>query len=266
MVIRLYQYKFPYREGLILQINNSYGEIAPLPKFSKETLDEARAETLNWIRTGETPTLPSVRWGIACAQTPLQSVHLPLCALNQPRLGFSTLKLKLGHLPLHDAIALVKHHYRNYTLRLDCNRAWTLAQALEFASHFKPADFAYLEEPVRTFDELIRFSETTHFPIAVDEHIHSDLSQLPSLTTVVVKPTLVGHIPKILPHLNLVLSSSHETGLGLLHIARSATNTLPIGLDTYRHDILTSPIDCSNGFFSWKLTHPPIDVSQLCAL
>lgn len=266
MTTRLYQYKFPYREGLILQIGEGFGEIAPLPKFSKETLDEARTEALNWIHTGTPPTLPSVRWGLTCAQTPLRSVHLPLCALNNPRPGFSTLKLKLGHLSLPDAIALVKQHYRNYSLRLDCNRAWTLTQALEFASHFTPTDFAYLEEPVQTFEELIRFSEMTHFPLAVDEQIHSDLSLLPSLTTVVVKPTIVGHIPKIPPHFNLVLSSSHETGLGLLHIARAATNSLPIGLDTYRHNILTSPIVCSNGFFSWKLTHPPIDLSQLCAL
>jgi O-succinylbenzoate synthase len=266
MVTRLYEYNFPYRQGLILQIGDHFGEIAPLPKFSRETLDEARAEVLHWMRSGTPPTLPSVRWGIACAKTPLQSIRLPLCALNQPRPGFSTLKLKLGHLPLPEAIALVKQHYRNYTLRLDCNRAWTLAQALEFAAHFTPTDFAYLEEPVQTFDELIRFSEMTHFPLAVDEQIHSDLSLLPSLTTVVVKPTIVGHIPKIPSHLNLVLSSSHETGLGLLHIARSATNTLPIGLDTYRHDILTTPIDCSSGFFSWKLTHPPIDLSKLCAL
>lgn len=264
--MRLYEYNFPYRQGLILQIGDHFGEIAPLPNFSRETLDEARAEVLHWMRTGDEPTLPSVRWGIACAHKPLQSVHIPLSAFGTPRPGCSTLKLKLGHLSLPEAIALVKQHYRHYSLRLDCNKAWTLSQALEFASHFKPTDFDYLEEPVQTFEELIRFSEITHFPLAVDESIHSDLSAVPSLIAVVVKPTVVGYIPQIPSHLKLILGTSYETGLGLLHIARSATNALPIGLDTYRHDILTSPIDCSSGFFSWKLTHPPIDLSKLCVL
>lgn len=265
MLKRLYQYKFGSREGLVLQVDDLFGEIAPLPGFSKETLDEARTEALNWIHKDAPPTLPSVSWGIECTKHPLKSVHLPLCALGF-RPGFPTVKLKLGKLPLNEAIALVKKYKNQCRLRLDCNKAWTLSQALEFVSHFEPTDFAYLEEPVQTFDELVRFSEMTHFPLAVDESIHSDLNAIPSLTTVVVKPMIVGGIPKIPPHLNLVLSSSYETGLGLLHIARSANNTLPIGLDTARNDLLTTPISSENGIFSWKLTNSPIDMSNLCAL
>lgn len=273
MVKRLFRYALPLkngnmREGLILQWDNRFGEIAPLPGFSKETLEEAQNETLQWLTSQQQPTLPSVRFGIACAQKPLRSVHLPLCALG-PRIGFSTIKLKLGHLSLADAISLVKEHYTHARLRLDCNRAWSLAEGLEFASHFKPTDFAYLEEPVKSFDELIAFSKTTHFPIALDESIHADWSQIPSLKAIVVKPTVVGSIPKIPPHLDLVLSSSCESGLGLLHIANLARNTLPIGLDTYRafeDDILMHPINCSSGTFSWKSSNPVLNMDKLCAL
>ncbi len=272
-MIKLYEYRLPcssahwkIREGLILQINEGFGEIAPLPKFSKETLADAKAEVLNWIRFKTTPTLPSVRFGIACAHKPLRSIHLPLCSLG-PRDGFTTVKLKLGHLTLESAIALVLQYYRKYQLRLDCNRAWSLEQALEFAKHFKPSDFIYLEEPVRNFEELVKFSKITHFPIALDESIHQNWSDVVSLKAIVVKPTVVGSIPPIPSSLDLVLSSSYETGLGLLHIANLAQNNLPLGLDTYRSmedDILTSPINCSSGFFSWTFTNPVINMSKLC--
>jgi O-succinylbenzoate synthase len=265
MLKRLYQYQFA-REGLILQWNGGFGEIAPLPGFSKETFEEARTEVLHWMRTGVDPKLPSVRWGIECAKRPLQSVRLPLCALG-PKKGFTTAKLKLGHLPLHDAIAFVKQQMGQFHLRLDCNRAWTLAQALEFASHFKRSDFLYLEEPVQTVEELIRFSAITDFPIALDESIHCDWSQIPSLRAIVVKPMIVGGIPEIPPHLDLVLSSSYESGLGLLHIANRVDNSLPVGLDTLFHDdLLLSPPSASSGFFSWNSSTPLLNMSKLCAL
>jgi O-succinylbenzoate synthase len=272
-VHRLFSYKLPLkngklREGLILQCEDRYGEIAPLPGFSKETLDEARLEIQDWINSGKIPTLPSVKWGIECAQKTLRSVHIPLCALG-PKGGFSTIKLKLGHLPLADAISYVKEHASHALLRLDCNKAWSLTQALEFARHFKPTDFAYLEEPVQNFKELVEFSKITSFPIALDESIHSDWSQIPSLKAIVVKPTIVGTIPQIPPHLDLVLSSAYESGLGLLHIANQTKNSLPIGLDTYsafEDDVLTQRINCSNGIFSWESSNPILEISKLCAL
>lgn len=266
MLKKLYRYKRNGREGLILQIGDGFGEIAPLPNFSKETLTEALAEITDWIHSGKPPTLPSVRWGIECAQKALRPLHIPLCSLG-PKPGYPVAKLKLGHLPLNEAIAFVKKHLPHFKLRLDCNKAWTFDQALEFAKHFKPTDFLYLEEPVRTFSELIQFSQVTQFPIALDESIHSDWSHIPTLKAIVVKPTVVGTIPKVPAHLDLVLSSAYESGLGLLHIANRAIHSLPIGLDTvFQDDLLREPIRCANGYFSWNGTNPPIDLSKLCAL
>ncbi len=157
---------------------------------------------------------------------------------------------------------------KRFHLRLDCNRAWTLFQALEFASHFKPTDFVYLEEPVKTFEELILFSKIAQFPIALDESIHSDWSRIPTLKAIVVKPMIVGEIPSVPPHLDLILSSAHETGLGLLHIANRAVNQLPLGLDTYRphDDLLLNPISPSKGLFSWNHSSPLLNFSLLTKL
>ncbi len=266
MLTRLYQYKLGQREGLILQLDGGFGEIAPLPGFSRETLEEAREEVLHWMHTGENPLLPSVRWGLECAQRPLQSVHLPLCALG-PKEGFAMLKLKLGHLSVPEAVAFVKKYQGKFRLRLDCNRKWTLEKALAFAEAFQAADFEYLEEPVQTFEELVQFSRETGFPVAVDESIHEDWMEIPTLKAVVVKPMVVGGIPEVPPQIDLVLSSAYESGLGLLHIANRATNGLPIGLDTvFSEDLLKHPIRHAQGFFSWNNSNPLIDMSKLCAL
>lgn len=260
---RLYKYALKKREGLVLEWDEGFGEIAPLPHFSGEQLSEAEAEIVSWIRENKEPTLPSVRFGIASAQRPLESVKLPLCSLG-PKAGFQTTKLKMKGLSLKEAVALVKEHLGK-TLRVDCNRAWSLDEALEFASHFQASDFEYLEEPVKSVEELIAFSKKTGFPIALDESIHTDWTQIPSLKAIVVKPTLVGFIPKVPPHLKLILSSSYESGLGLIHIANLAKNQLPIGLDTvFEDDILVNPIRSTDGFFEWKKSESILDFGKLC--
>lgn len=252
-----------------MRTDTGWGEIAPLPGFSRETLSDAYEEIVRLWPDLSRATLPSVRFGFASAQTPLHSVRIPLAALETPRPGFQTLKLKLGHLSVPNAIALVKSYRPQYRLRLDVNRAWTLEEALAFARAFTPDDFVYLEEPVQTFEELIRFSELTGFPVAVDESIGENWARIPSLKALVVKPTVVGSIPSLPPHLDLVLSSAYESGLGLLHIALSAPRSLPAGLDTYRalkDDILMRPIACEGGYFSWTYTDPPVNEAKLCPL
>lgn len=272
MVKKLYRYRLAlknnqHREGLIIQDGERFGEIAPLPGFSKETLKEAEQEALNWIETDAPPTLPSVRFGIDSLQIELHSIKLPLASLGVKE-GFTTQKLKLGHLSLQEAIDLVKKQSSKARIRLDCNRAWSLKQALEFASHFTSNDFIYLEEPVQSVEELIEFSKLTNFPIALDESIDTDFSKIPSLKAIVVKPTVVGTIPSIPKHLDLVLSASYESGLGLLHIAHLAKGNLPVGLDTYdalEEDLLINPIQTKNGIFSWKKSEPILNINKLCA-
>lgn len=271
--LKIYRYRLPLvsgpvrvREGLVVETEVGFGEIAPLPGRSRETLDDALLE----LRSGREPRLPSVRFGLACAQKPLCGVHLPLWALG-PRAGFQTVKLKLGHLSVNESISLVRKHLGKH-LRLDCNRAWNLEEALFFAKHFKPTDFASLEEPVRTWPDLIRFSEETGFPIALDEQIGGDWAEIPTLKAIVVKPTLTGEIPKLPPHLQLILSSSYESGLGLLHIARISQEIggpQPVGIDTYgalEQDLLISPIRCERGFFSWTPSAPLLDKAKLCPI
>lgn len=257
--MHLYNYKLAlksggHRLGLLLQNGPFWGEIAPLPGFSKETLEEARKEILEVIEQKKEPVLPSVRFGWQCAHEPLQEVHVPLCALGAKE-GFGFAKLKLGQLGVNDAVDLVKKYKDRYRLRLDFNRKWDLNKALEFVSFFQKSDFEYLEEPVNNFNDLLQFSTLTQFPIALDESLKtSDWQKVPTLKAIVVKPTILGGIPDAPAGVALVLSSAYESGIGLLHIAKRG-NKWPIGLDTidaFEEDLLNEPICCKKGFFSWK--------------
>jgi len=241
MAVKLYRYRFSTREGLIVQIDDGWGEIAPLPGFSKETLEEARRELIHCLQSGAPPTLPSVRWGLTCASQKYDSspLSLPLCAFKIPFPGSTHLKLKSAE--------SIPSYLGKYRLRLDCNRSWTLEQALRFAEKFDPKEFDYLEEPVANFEDLKKFSEQTAFPIAVDESFREGAPywELPSLVAVVIKPMLTGHIPH-LPY-PVVLSSSFETSLGILQIARKANPHLPHGLHTFANDLLDPPLQAHSG-------------------
>jgi O-succinylbenzoate synthase len=276
-LIEIYRYtidtthpKWPKREGIILKKGHCYAEIAPLPGFSKETLEEAIQDLKNHLHFSTLPQTASVQFALSCLDRPFSSVKLNLCALHGNPVH--TAKLKLGHLSVEKAIDLVRSYVQKYRLRLDFNKQWSLSNALEFAAAFSKDDFDYLEEPVQTFQELIEFSKQTQFPIAIDESIHLNWNQIPSLKAIVVKPTLLGKIPKVLPHLQLILSSSYESGIGLLHIARLALEmnlTEPMGLDTYtifQNDFLSTPISCSNGKFSWQREENPINQTKLASL
>ena len=77
------------RDGLFIRLREGeregWGEISPLPGFSAETLEEAQAALLAWAQAWRDgaepalPALPSVAFGISCAQAEL-SGELPLAA------------------------------------------------------------------------------------------------------------------------------------------------------------------------------------------
>lgn len=70
------------RDGWVVQLRQGeregWGEIAPLPEFSRETLAQAEQAALDWLQAwlaGNEPddsALPSVAFGLSCAQAELE--------------------------------------------------------------------------------------------------------------------------------------------------------------------------------------------------
>lgn len=280
MPINLYSYELktrcPFiekREGLILEHNGGWGEIAPLTGFSKEGLIEATQEVVKHLPSlaPSALTLPSVKFGVESALFPfsLEPLSVPIATFGALKDGASTVKLKLGSLDLAKAIDLASRYLGKGKIRLDFNRMWPLEKLLAFSKEFSPDDFEFLEEPAQNLDELIAFSEKTAFPIAIDESLQEKgWKKIPTLKAAVVKPTLFpdwNSLPKDLP---IVFSSSYESSLGILQIARLAKNSpFPAGIDTFSDDLLNPPLKIEKGHLIWEPKGAPfIRKEKLCLI
>ncbi|KAM3241842.1 hypothetical protein ACQJBY_054524 [Aegilops geniculata] len=151
--------------------------------------------------------------------------------------GFTTVKLKVGRRasPAEDAAVIQKiREVVGYkiNIRADANRKWTYKQAIEFGSRVKSLCLQYIEEPVSSVHDLIKFCENSGLPVALDESIDNlkggpiqKLHQFvhPGIVAVVIKPSVVGgfenaaHIAKW-AHMHdkmAIISSAYESSVGL---------------------------------------------------
>ncbi|MBG3012567.1 o-succinylbenzoate synthase [Proteus faecis] len=288
---KLYSFSLPVDAGVVLRYQRlktrdgflvcleqngkqGWGEISPLPEFSRETLEQAQEAAQSWLTAwcaGENPVhseLPSVAFGISCALAELDETlpqdanyrAAPLCngdpddlilSLNDME-GEKVAKIKVGlYEAVRDGIVvnLLLEAIPDLKLRLDANRSWTPAKAEGFAKYVNPAwrdRIAFLEEPCKTPEESLVFSQATGINIAWDETVRDDgfeVKPQSGVTTIVIKPTLVGSLERCQmlveqAHalgLDAIISSSIESSFGLTQLARIAQwltpNSIP-GLDT----------------------------------
>ncbi|CAI2531942.1 o-succinylbenzoate synthase [Serratia liquefaciens] len=253
------------RDGLLIHLqqggHEGWGEIAPLPEFSQETLAQAEQAALSWVQDwqgGSLPPdspLPSVAFGTSCAlaeleqRLPLQADYrkAPLCTGDPDELfavltalpGEKVAKVKVG---LYEAVRdgmivnVLLEALPDLRLRLDANRSWTRAKADGFAKYVAPAlreRIAFLEEPCKTRDESRDFALATGIAIAWDESVREAdfvVQAEPGVAAIVIKPTLTGSLARCrtlveqahAAGLTAVISSSIESSLGLTQLARIA--------------------------------------------
>ncbi|ULS45924.1 o-succinylbenzoate synthase [Pectobacterium carotovorum] len=253
------------RDGLIVRLQDGerlgWGEIAPLPEFSVETLAEAESAALeqlqSWVAgqvfSDDLP--PSVAFGLSCAQAELEQRlpqaadyrKAPLCSGDPDELfemlqampGEKVAKIKVG---LYEAVRdgmivnVLLEALPDLKLRLDANRSWTRAKADGFARYVAPSlrsRIAFLEEPCKTREESREFARETGINIAWDESVREAdfrVEAEPGVSAIVIKPTLVGSLARCQQlvqethqvGLTAVISSSIESSLGLTQLARLA--------------------------------------------
>lgn len=281
---KIYQYQLPMdsgvilreqrlqqRDGLIIELSDGAqcgkGEIAPLPEFSQETLEQAREDLLSltqaWINGEELDldaNCPSVAFGFSMALLELEKglpqegnyQVAPLCSGDPDDLvvklnamsGKKIAKIKVG---LYEAIrdGMVVNMFLelipDLSLRLDANRNWTPKKAEQFANYVSPqfrSRIDFLEEPCHTPEESLAFSQATGIAIAWDETVRDDgfeVSVQEGVNAIVIKPTMIGSIDKCLAlveeahklGIQAVISSSLESSLALTQLARLAAWKTP---------------------------------------
>lgn len=309
----LYRYKLPLadnpylesREGIILKLRDDegctgWGDCAPLPGYSRESLEQS-CEQLLTVKKGKEPEglYPSVLFAVEQAMLTLMSQKrsLPMRRLfsenyvNQLCLNRlvstedplvldkvetfvqasgRTVKVKVGKKSWQEDLKILQGIAevlgKEGRIRLDANGRWDIKTAIAFASKCSSLPIEYVEEPVADLRSLDVFVRATKLPIALDETFrcqpHLDLSRVKGLHTLILKPTLFGGlqvnqaIAKRVESLGIqvVISSSFESGLGLLGLANLAAaftqGKTPVGLDTFsffEDDVLTKPLFTSFG-------------------
>lgn len=270
-----------WRDGLLLRLREGaregWGEVAPLPGFSRESLAQAHAAACAWLAAWQAiePALPELNgqpalaFGSSCAlaelahmlpapgdyrAVPLHAANTPLDALVLALQDAPIAKLKLGHGdPAHEAatVGALFAALPDLVLRLDANRAWSLAQALQFAHGLSPAQrqrIEFFEEPCQSPAHSLRFAQDSGIALAWDETLREPgftLSAPAGLRALIIKSSLQGslsHCRQLIEQaqalgLVAVISASIESSLGLGQLARLAAWLTPQtrpGLDTLR--------------------------------
>lgn len=258
------------REGVIVKLSegerSGWGEIAPLPGFSLETVEQATEVALlqvqNWCEGNELSEsgLASVDFGLSCALAELCGMlcmegnynTVPLCYGDPDELmlklsglpGRKVAKMKVG---LYEAVrdglvvSTLLEAVPDLFLRLDANRSWTLNKAEAFAKYV-PVELRerieFLEEPCKTRQASLQFAQQSGIAIAWDESVREPGFQVEpdeAVSAIIIKPTLTGSLAvcrRLVEQahqagLMVVISSGIETSLGLNQLAQLAAWLTP---------------------------------------
>uniref|UniRef100_A0A0D9VHL4 Mandelate racemase/muconate lactonizing enzyme C-terminal domain-containing protein n=1 Tax=Leersia perrieri TaxID=77586 RepID=A0A0D9VHL4_9ORYZ len=164
-------------------------------------------------------------------------MEVALAVLKLVAEGFTTVKLKVGRResPAEDAAIIQKiREIVGYkiNIRADANRKWTYKQAIDFGLMVKGFCLQYIEEPVDSVNDIVKFCENSGLPVALDETIDNLRGDLipklhqfshPGIVALVIKPSVVGgfenaaYIAKW-AHMHdkmAVISSAYESSVGL---------------------------------------------------
>jgi O-succinylbenzoate synthase len=279
--MKIFRYALPMtaggvKEGILLRLENSegavgWGDAAPLPGWSTETLDDVVASIRAGERERQWPS--SLVCAIEAAKCSLMKYGpwearrswVPLNALLDGSFrdilegagsvlarGCRFLKIKVAGISPEDLPALLREisvlANGRCRFRIDPNRAWDFDLTLRVAEVIKAFPVDYLEEPLRDFSLLPELIKKCPVGIALDETLREiSPSKLPAFkgaSALVLKPTLMGGFKVSMDFAEAgaslgmasVVSACYESGVGIHGLGKFAL-ALPceaaVGLDTY---------------------------------
>lgn len=182
--------------------------------------------------------------------------------------GYATLKLKLGLAPIHTELDLLHQLCDQLPpgvqLRLDANRAWRNAEALQLIEQLNPLPIECLEEPLRhpIGATLAQLQTRARFDLALDESLPGYIQgqQLQSIPVrrIIIKPTCLGGL---MPALDLI-RLAHRSGIRcvITSTLESSAGIWPLCHLAAAADTLTTPAThglATSDWFSRNLGAPP---------
>jgi O-succinylbenzoate synthase len=285
--LRLVSENVDHRDGILLHSEGSWSDVAPLPGFSKESIEDV----VRYLKQPRRHCPPALKFGLDALERPLEPCSVPVNALLQrgtPEVmarcrvladsACEVVKLKVGRGDLRAEIELVREVRdvlrADQRLRLDANRAWDFKAAREFATRVADCSIEYIEEPLQNALELEELFAATGMRYALDETLadRTSLDLFPNVAALVYKPTLLGGRQRIHEIVGMgkpiVFSACFESGVGIARIAQLASEFSPhvaAGLDTHSWlsaDVVSAGLERSD----WRLEIKPyfeVDLEQL---
>ncbi|HEX5722079.1 MAG TPA: o-succinylbenzoate synthase [Acidimicrobiia bacterium] len=263
------------RDAILIRGPEGWGEFSPFPEYPPEV-------TARWLASaleGACAIWPSPRR----SQVPV-NVTVPAVDSQTARdivlsSGCRTAKVKVAEAGqrLDDDLARVKAVREALgpggKVRIDVNAAWTLDEATKSLPRFAQFELEYVEQPVKTIEEMVELRRRIPIPIAADELIRTaadplEVAERGAADIIVVKVQPLGGVTRALEvaeraGLPTVVSSALETSVGLA-AGLAAAAALPelnyaCGLGTgslFYDDVVANPLLPVEGFLQLRRPEP----------
>jgi O-succinylbenzoate synthase len=282
-----------HRDTMIFEGDNGPAEWAAFPEYDDT---EAAWWLTSAIEQGFATDLPPIPGhitdirinGIIPAVDPSQ-----LGPLVKKFHGVTTMKMKVaepGQTAIDDVGRLAKLRELvgpDVTIRLDANGSWEVAEAEQNLFMLRAFGVDYVEQPVKTLDEMARLRKRlqgTGIRIAADESLRKggtihDIIAAEAADLVILKVNPLGGIMRCVEiarqaraaNMGVVVSSGLETSVGIAHAAHlQALIAGPLGhredaglgtLTLFQGDVVTQPLTHVDGAI--PLTPPVLDPRKL---
>ena len=166
--------------------------------------------------------------------------------------GFTVFKLKVGskNIPLDIQKVDVLREAIGFDgkIRLDANAAWSLNEAVAFASVIGKAGIDFIEEPCRDENDNEKFFQRTDMPWAIEAHSSrrslEDWEGARGLKAMIIKPMLCGGINAFLA----IRETAHQAGVKVIV---SSLFESPVGLRILFNLAALTGETCGLGTADW---------------
>ncbi len=234
--VDLYPFRIPmkmrfrrvtWREGVVLRGPQGWGEFSPFPDYPPEV-------TVRWLAAAleaACSPMPQPRRSSIEVNVTVPAVGPEIAFELVAKSGCSTAKVKIaepGEPPEADLerVAAVRQALGpKGKIRVDVNAAWTVDEAIERITELSVFDLEYVEQPVRTIDELVAVRSAVDVLIAADEAVRLAADPMRvvdrgAADILVLKPQPMGGVRRALDlarrsGLPVVVSSALESSIGL---------------------------------------------------
>ncbi len=264
-----------HREAVLIKGQAGWGEFSPFPDYPPHVTTrwlacalEAACSSLPEPGRSKIPINVTVP-----ALAPEAAVRLVLES------GAGTAKVKVGEPGQtqredEDRLAAVRAAMGpGGKIRIDVNAAWDLDTAAERLAAYSRFDLEYVEQPVRTLEEMVELKRRTDVPLAADELVRLrpdplEVVEMGAADILVVKVQPLGGVARTLDlaaraGIPVVVSSALETSVGIYSglLAASLLPELPYacGLGTValiEGDPTRSPLVSMNGELELRRPEP----------